>query len=145
MIPLVALVRGGADFMAQYCVKWAGNRVVMDLRNAMFEHLHDLPVAYFSQKRTGRADFARVANDTMLVERSVSTVIEDLAKQPVTLVAMIVWVFMTMPGSRGQPRGVPRLPCPDRCLRQRCGATRKQAQARIADVVSILQETIAGR
>jgi subfamily B ATP-binding cassette protein MsbA len=142
--PLIAAIRGAADYLATYCVKWVGNRVIMDLRNAMFSHLHSLSVSYFSRSRTGEL-IARTANDTSLVERVVSTVIGDMAKEPLTLVAMIGWVFYT--DARLALVSFVLFPLcivPVALFGRRVRRHAREAQARIADVISILQETVSG-
>src|SRR5687767_1967814 len=41
------LVRGLAEYAASYAMTWVGNKVVMDLRTAMFGRLLELPVPYY--------------------------------------------------------------------------------------------------
>ena len=143
-LPGVSLVRGAADFFARYCIFWVGHRVVMDLRNAMFTHLHDLSVSYFSKRRTGEL-IARTTNDTMLIERAVSTVITDLAKQPLTLVCMAVWLFIVDARLAAASFIVfPVCLVPIGIFGRKVRRNSQRAQERIADVVSILQETITG-
>jgi subfamily B ATP-binding cassette protein MsbA len=142
--PVVALVRGAADFFANYFVQWVGNRVVLDLRNGMFVHLHDLPVAFFSHSRTGDL-IARITNDTAQVERATSTVIADIAKEPVTLVGMMVWLFVIDARLALVSLIVfPVCVVPIVAFGRRVRRYSKQAQERIADLVSILQETFSG-
>jgi len=144
LLPVVALVRGAADFLASYCIQWVGNRVVMDLRNAMFEHLQRMSVAYVSENRSGEL-ISRVTNDTALVERSVSVVISDLAKQPLTLVSMIAWVFWLDPTLAAVSLFVfPLCVVPISRYGRRVREASRQVQERMADVVSVLQESLAG-
>ncbi len=142
--PAVGLLRGAADFLATYCFRWVGHRVVMDLRNAVFFHIHDMSVSYFSKSRTGEL-ISRTTNDTMLIERAVSTTISDLAKQPLTLIFMVVWVFVVDPKLAVISLIVfPICIVPVGIFGRRVRRYSKQAQERIADVISILQESVAG-
>ena len=47
------LVRGLAEYVASYAMTWVGNKVVMDLRTAMFGRLLELPVPYYDDHATG--------------------------------------------------------------------------------------------
>lgn len=142
--PAVGLLRGVADFFASYYFRWVGHRVVMDLRNAVFFHIHDMSVSYFSESRTGEL-ISRTTNDTMLIERAVSTTISDLAKQPLTLIFMVVWVFIV--DARLAVISIVVFPIcilPIAVFGRRVRRYSKEAQERIADVISILQESVAG-
>jgi subfamily B ATP-binding cassette protein MsbA len=142
--PAVGAVRGVADFLSRYNVRWVGNRVVKELRDTMFAHLHDLSVSYFSNSRTGEL-ISRVSNDTVLVETAVSNVVMDLAKQPFTLLAMTVAIFRL--DARLALVSVVIFPLciiPISAFGLRIRRHTKVAQERIADVVSILQETVSG-
>jgi subfamily B ATP-binding cassette protein MsbA len=85
LLPLVMLGRGVCDFLSNYLVHWAGLRAVMDLRIRLFEHLQSLSLDFFSGARTGEL-ISRVTNDVGLVQHALAGVIEDLLKQPFTLV-----------------------------------------------------------
>ncbi len=142
--PLVGIARGVADYLSRCYVRWVGVRIVRDLRDEMFRHLHDLSVSYFSERRTGEL-ISRVSNDTVLVESAVSNVITDLAKQPVTLLAMVIWIFML--DARLALISLLMFPLcvvPVLAFGVRVRRHVIVAQERIADVVSILQETISG-
>jgi len=144
LFPAVGIMHGLTDFLATYCIKWVGHRVVMDLRNAVFIHLHELSVSYFSRSRTGEL-ISRTSNDTTVVERAVSTVIGDLAKQPLTLVFMAVTVFLV--DARLALVSLVVFPIciiPISSFGRRVRRYSRQAQERIADLVSILQETVTG-
>ncbi len=141
--PAVALF-ASAEFGATYFMKWVGNRVVMDLRNALFTHVQHLSLAFFSGSRTGEI-MVRITNDTMLVERAVSTVITDIAKQPVRLIAMVIALFvldwrLTLACFVLFPVFVIPVAIAGRKVRR----YRRRAQERIGDLASTLQESISG-
>ena len=52
ILALVA-VRGSAEYTAAYCINWVGNKLVMDLREAMFSKLLALPTAYYDDHASG--------------------------------------------------------------------------------------------
>ncbi|NQU41103.1 MAG: ABC transporter ATP-binding protein [Lentisphaerae bacterium] len=142
--PAVGALRGLAHFLSKYHVRWVGNRVVRDLRDGMFKQLHKLSVSYFSNSRSGEL-ISRVSNDTMLVELAVSNVIIDMATQPFTLIFMTIWIFV-VDAKLAMVSLVlfPLCIIPISAFGLRVRRHTKVAQERIADVVSILQESIAG-
>jgi ATP-binding cassette, subfamily B, bacterial MsbA len=142
--PAVALVRGAADYLSTYYFRWVGYRVVMDIRNAMFRHVMGLSADCFSRSRTGEL-ISRTSNDTMLVESAVSTVVSDLAKQPVTFLFMAVSVFVIDARLAAVSLVVfPICLLPIAAFGRRVRRNSRQAQERMADIVSILQETVSG-
>ena len=94
LLPVAMMARGAFDFMGTYLLNWVGLRVVMDLRVRVFEHLESLSLDFFTGAQTGEL-ISRVTNDVGLVQQSISTVVEDVVKQPVTLVSVLAWLLYT--------------------------------------------------
>lgn len=144
MLPLVGMVRGIADYMSRYQIRWVGSRVVMDLRNAIFGRLNELSLSYFVTSRTGEL-ISRTTNDTMAAENAVSVVVEDIAKQPLTLVGAVVWLVWTDPWLALISLVLfPVCIVPVALFGRRVRRFTREAQSRIADLVSVLQEMITG-
>jgi subfamily B ATP-binding cassette protein MsbA len=144
LFPLLGIVRGITDFLSRYWIRWVGNRVVLDLRNAIVEHLNALPMSYFVHSRTGEL-ISRATNDTSVIEGSVSTAIEDLAKEPVTLAVvagMMIWMDPLLAAACFLL--FPLCFVPVAMFGRKVRHNAREAQARIGDLVAILQEMIAG-
>lgn len=94
LLPVAMMARGAFDFMGTYLLNWVGLRVVMDLRVRVFEHLESLSLDFFTGAQTGEL-ISRVTNDVGLVQQSISTVVEDVVKQPVTLISVLAWLVYT--------------------------------------------------
>jgi subfamily B ATP-binding cassette protein MsbA len=144
LLPLFALIRGVGDYISTYCMEWVGNRVVMDLRNAVFTHLQDLSLQYFTKSRTGEL-ISRTVNDTSQIERSVSTFLADLAKQPPAVVAtagFMVWLDLKLAVLTLVV--FPICIVPVALFGRKVRRFSRQGQEKLADVMSILQETITG-
>ena len=143
-LPLFAVLRGLGDFASKYLVEWVGNRVVMDLRNETFGHIHDLGLNYFTQSRTGEL-ISRTTNDSMMVQRAVSTVIGDLIREPFVLIFMIGYLlYMNWQLSIASLVLFPICIVPVALFGRRVRHASREGQQKLADLVSILQETIAG-
>ncbi len=142
--PILALLSGLGDFGSKFLIKWVGNRVIMDLRNAMFRHLMDLSVLFFSERRTGEL-ISRVTNDPLLVEQSVSAVLGDIVKEPLTLLTMVgALVYLDAKLALASLVLFPLCVLPIAIFGKKMRKNSRLAQERIADLMSILQETIIG-
>jgi subfamily B ATP-binding cassette protein MsbA len=144
VMPLLALVRGLGQYLSDYYVQWVGNRVVMDLRIATFSHLQDLSVGFFSRSRTGDL-ISRTINDTMMIERAVSTVLGDLMTQPFVLVGAVGYALWL--DARLALVSLVLFPIcivPIALFGRRVRHYAREGQARLGDIVSIMQEAVVG-
>jgi ATP-binding cassette, subfamily B, bacterial MsbA len=143
-LPLFALVRGLGDFLSTYFISWVGHRVVMDLRSKLFAHVHELSMAYFTKTRTGEL-MSRTLNDTMAVEKAVSSVVGDMAKCPfeaAASVAVLVWLDwkLALVGLALFPVAV----LPMAFFGRRVRRFSREGQEKLADLMSVMQESVAG-
>ncbi|HBA83888.1 MAG TPA: hypothetical protein DCZ95_07335 [Verrucomicrobia bacterium] len=144
VLPVFAILRGVGDYLCTYMINWIGNRVVMDLRTSTFAHLQDLSLGFFQRNKTGEV-ISRVVNDSMMVERAVSTVLADLAKQPFALMAVVA--IMIWNDWRLALVGLLLFPVcivPVALFGRRVRRYAREGQQKVADLVSILQETTTG-
>ncbi len=141
---LLLIVRGVGQYYSTYLVQWVGNRVVMDLRVGTFAHLQDLSVGFFNSTQTGDM-ISRTVNDSMMLERAVSSVLTDLARQPIVLVGALTYVF-----TRDWVLALSCLVLFPLCMLPILGFGRrvrkasKEGQERLAEIISIMQESIRG-
>ena len=144
LLMLFGLLRGLGFYVGRYLIEWVGNRVVMDLRIAIFDRLQMLSLQYFSRSRTGEL-ISRTSNDTSLVERAVAQVLSDVFMQPVVFIGAAGYLFFLDPALATINLVVfPVCIVPIAIFGRRVRRAAREAQQRLADLVSILQETITG-
>lgn len=144
ILPILGLVRGVGYYFSMYFIQWVGNRVVYDLRVALFRRLQELSVYFFSRQKTGEL-ISRTANDTMMVERAVSSVLGDLVREPFVLVFLLVVLIWLDPVLALLSLIVfPVCIIPVALFGKRVRRNAREAQAKLGDIVSILQESIVG-
>jgi subfamily B ATP-binding cassette protein MsbA len=80
------------NFAQTYLIGWVGERVVADLRRALFSHLQVLSLAFHNERRSGEL-MSRVTNDVNAVQSTVSGNLLSLLQQLVTLIGSIVIIF----------------------------------------------------
>ena len=144
LLPLFGLLLGLGNYLSTYYVAWVGNRVVMDLRTELFAHIHRLPMIYFSQSRTGEL-ISRTTNDTLQVERAVSTVMIDLVREPFVLVATVGYLFWL--DAKLATLSLVLFPIcilPVALFGRRVRRFAREGQQKLGDLTSTLQETITG-
>ncbi len=138
------LLRGVGQFFGDYLIEWVGNRVVMDLRVLTFTHLQDLSVRFFSQRKTGEL-ISRTLNDSMMIERAVSSVLGDLVKQPFVLLGAVGYaLFLDARLTLAMLVVFPICIVPVALFGRRVRRYARHGQERLAELVSIMQETLSG-
>jgi ATP-binding cassette, subfamily B, bacterial len=70
-----------------------GQRVMHDLRAAVYKHLQRLSLAFFTRTRTGEVQ-SRIANDIGGVERVVTSTATSIVSNTTTVVAAVVAMFL---------------------------------------------------
>jgi subfamily B ATP-binding cassette protein MsbA len=144
LIPLLGLLRGLSDFGNRYLIGWVGDRAVMDMRNELFQHVHSLSLGFFHRNNTGQL-IGRVTSDCQMIQRSVSSVLSDLIKQPITLVVLIGYVFFQSALLATFSLILfPLCVLPVIMYGRRVRKASSSAQKKVGDLVDILQETFTG-
>ncbi|GAB4475676.1 MAG: ABC transporter ATP-binding protein [Anaerolineae bacterium] len=92
---LVALfvVRFFFGYIERFMLEYAGERVVIDIRQQVYRHLLDLPVQFFTERRSGEI-VSRLASDASLVRTALTNNIATLISQLLTLIGAIAIVVM---------------------------------------------------
>jgi len=86
------LVRGIANFVAQYSVSWIGRRVTFDIRNAIFTHLVGLPSAFYDRNASGGL-ISKLIFDVEQVAAAVTEAVFVLIRDGLTVIAMSAWML----------------------------------------------------
>ena len=88
----VYFVKGVGAYLSGYLMTDVGQRVVRDLRNALFRHILGQSVAFFAVQTTGRL-MSRITSDVALVQRAVSETIGDLTRESLALLGFAALLF----------------------------------------------------
>ncbi|HSQ75487.1 MAG TPA: ABC transporter ATP-binding protein [Bacteroidota bacterium] len=118
--------------------------LIRDLRNDLYRHIHALPLAYFTNERTGNL-ISRIMNDVPVINTGISATFQTLIREPLliivylTITLMISWkltiiAFVVFPLALLVITGIGR----------RVHKESGFVQERIADLTSVLHETISG-
>jgi subfamily B ATP-binding cassette protein MsbA len=144
IIIIAFLLKNFFGYLQDYIMVYIENRAMKDLRDDAYKHLHELPLSYFKKERVGNL-ISRFTNDVTRVQESIGATFNSLVKEPLTIVVFlgialsISWelsvfalvilplsmVFIVWLGLK---------------IRRQSSVS----QAKLADITSVLQETISG-
>ena len=140
----VIVLRAFASFFSEYAFQKVGLSTVRDLRNQLYERLIYQSHRFFSERSTGEM-VSRVVSDADAIQAAVSTRMGDLFQESLTLLFLLFYVFWTNPELALVTIIVaPALVYPVVHFGRRLRGTTHRSQERMADMATLLEETIRG-
>ncbi|QOJ27376.1 MAG: ATP-binding cassette domain-containing protein [Ignavibacteriales bacterium] len=138
------LLKNIFGYMQAFFLNYVEQGIMRDLRNDAYNKLHNLPLSYFKNEKTGNL-ISRIINDTNVVQASVSAAFLNAIREPITIIVFlgmafsISWqltllAFIILPFTMGIIAAIGL-------------KLRKQSnkiQQKVADLTSLIQETITG-
>ncbi len=88
----IFVLKGVGSYVSSYLMVGVGQRVVMDIRNALYGHILGQSAAFFAQRGHGQL-MSRIGNDVAQVQQAVSETFGDLARESLTAVVLAGWLF----------------------------------------------------
>ncbi len=86
------VIRGIANFLAKFAMNWVGNRIVMDLRQTMFERLLHMPTRYFDDHPSGVL-ISKLVYDANQVMQASTTVVTNLVTDSFVVLGLLGWLL----------------------------------------------------
>ncbi len=138
------VLRGLAEYVAQFALSWVGNRLVMDLRGIMFRKLLTLPARYYDDQASGNL-ISRLTFDVMQVTTAATSVLTAVFKDALVIIGLLGWMFwlnwkLTMLSLVMTPVIVLVV----RVISVRLRNSSRQVQQQMGDMTQVIQETIEG-
>ncbi|MFO1085868.1 MAG: ABC transporter transmembrane domain-containing protein [Reyranellaceae bacterium] len=139
VVAVVLAIASGARF---YLVSWLGERVVGDLRRDLFAHVVRLGPAWFEIKRSGDV-MSRISADAQLIEQVIGSSASVALRNTLMCVGGVVMLVVTNPKLALLVLAmVPLVVAPIVLFGRKVRALSREAQARMADMVSEGAETL---
>jgi subfamily B ATP-binding cassette protein MsbA len=88
----IFLLRGVITFITSYALAWVSNRILMDMRDAMFSRLVRLPTAYYNNQSSGTL-ISRIAFDVNNVTSAATSVLTVLVRDSITVLGLFGWLL----------------------------------------------------
>ncbi|MCG9696941.1 lipid A export permease/ATP-binding protein MsbA [Shewanella sp. Isolate11] len=96
MAPFVVVglftLRGLANFLSTYGISYISARMIMDMRQQVFEHYLKLPVSYIDSESSGNL-ISRVTYDTEQIARASGSALITLVRDGITVIGMLAVMF----------------------------------------------------
>lgn len=86
------LLKNLFNYLALFFITFLRNGVLKDIRNAIYEKIISLPVAFFTEKKKGDI-MARMSADVLEVQVSFLSILELLIREPLTIFFTIIAMF----------------------------------------------------
>jgi len=138
----IAAVLAVATWFRFYLMMSTGERVVTDLRKAVFDHILGLDPAFFESERTGEV-ISRLTNDTTLLQQVIGFGISMFVRNALMMVGAAVMLFVTSwKLAAFVLLGVPATLIPILVLGRRVRRLSRASQDRVADVSAYVDEAI---
>jgi ATP-binding cassette, subfamily B, bacterial len=138
-VAVVLAIASGARF---YLVSWLGERVVGDLRRDLFAHVIRLGPAWFEIKRSGDV-MSRISADAQLIEQVIGSSASVALRNTLMCIGGVAMLVITNPKLALLVLAVvPFVVAPIILFGRKVRALSREAQARMADMVSEGGETL---
>jgi ATP-binding cassette subfamily B protein len=120
-----------------------GQRIMRDLRNALYEHLQGMSLAFFTRTRTGEIQ-SRLANDVSGVQSVVSDTAANILSNVTTVVSTLIAMFLVDWRLTLLSVGIlPFFALIARKVGDKARQFRGEAQGQLADLNSTMSETLS--
>ncbi|MCW8816300.1 MAG: ABC transporter ATP-binding protein/permease [Ignavibacteriaceae bacterium] len=144
VILIVFFLKNLFGYLQSYFMAYVEYSSMNDLRDAAYKHLHKLPISYFKKERVGNL-ISRFTNDISKIQDSISATFSSLIKEPLTIIVFLI-IALSISWQLTLFAAV-ILPVSMLAIMWIGLKVRKQStlvQRKIADITSVLQETISG-
>ncbi len=140
---IIVVVLAGATYARFYFVSWLGERVVADIRKAVFDHTLRLDPAFYETMRVGEV-MSRLTADTTLIQTVVGTSASMALRNVLLVIGGLVMLAVTSPKlTLLVLLVVPVVLVPILFFGRKVRRLSRESQDRLADVGSYLDESIA--
>jgi ATP-binding cassette, subfamily B, bacterial MsbA len=143
-LPFLVILKSVASYVQNYLMSWIGQRVIQDVREDLFRHLHALPLEFYSGTK-GADVLSRVTGDLTLVQSALTTLPVYAIRDTLTVLFLICallkldWRFATL-ALLGSPLSLAALWVLSRKMRE----SSRQAQIAVDRLHHRFQESVQG-
>lgn len=144
LIIFVVFIKNVFSYLQGYIMAFVEQGVIRNLREDLYASYHRLPLRYFQKRKTGEL-ISRVVNDCNTINTNLNNALINLMKEPINIAFLLFFMIviswkLTLYTFLVAPLSLYIITKIGKKLRRRTIRT----QDRIADVTSVLEETISG-
>ena len=136
----VAVVDAGVGLLERWQSSRLGEGLILDLRRRVFEHVQQMPIAFFTRTRTG-ALVSRLNNDVLGAQRAFTSALSGVVVNIITLVlTLIVMIGLSWQVTLLALLLLPTFVIPARRIGARVGRLQRQSAAHNAAMTTQMTE-----
>jgi subfamily B ATP-binding cassette protein MsbA len=144
-IVAVFLVSGIASFVSGFSSQWVSNKVILDLRRAMFEKVLRLPPAFFDEVATAQL-VTKFTNDVNNLAAASTSVLTVLVRDAVTIAALLaILVYSNWRLTIIAFLVIPPIALVVRLFSKRLRQMSRAGQQAVGGIAEVLDEAIANQ
>ena len=144
-IVAVFLVSGIASFISGYSTQWVSQKVILDLRRAMFAKVLRLPPAFFDEIATAQL-VTKFTNDVNNLAAASTSVLTVLVRDTVTIVALIaILLWSNWKLTLIAFVVIPPIALVVRAFSQRLRQMSRESQKAVGGIAEVLDESISNQ
>jgi subfamily B ATP-binding cassette protein MsbA len=143
-VPLLVILKSAASYVQNYLMSWIGQKVIQQIREDLFRHLHVLPLEFYSGRK-GTDVLSRVTGDLTLVQAALTTLPVYAIRDSLTLLFLagalikLDWRFAAL-AALASPLSLGALYVLSRKMRE----SSRQAQLAVDRLHHRFQESVQG-
>ena len=92
----VFAIKGVAAYGSGYLLSYVGQDIIRRMRNSMYGHIQELPLAFFQGEKTGDL-MSRITNDVAIISSMFTSAITGSVRDGFTVVGLIAVTFFLIP------------------------------------------------
>ena len=142
LLVLLFVVRGLGSFLGQYASSWVSMRVIMNLRQQMFNKLIALPLGYFADNLSGKL-ISKFTFDVTQIAIAVTYVVTVLIRDSLTVIALLsylLWLNWSLTLITFVV--IPPIALVVRAFNRRLRGLTRQTQQAMGNINHVLQESL---
>ena len=100
LIPVVIVavfaIKGIAAYGSGYLLSYVGQNIIRRMRNRLYNHIQDLPLAFFQREKTGDL-MSRITNDVAIISSMFSSAVTGSIRDGFTIIGLMAVTFVQIP------------------------------------------------
>ena len=141
---IIITVGFAANYSQNYLLNYAGQKILYDIREALFSHLQNLSLSFFDKNPVGRL-VTRVSNDTSNLNEMFTDVLVGFIRDIVLVIALIgIMIHLDWRLAIISLISIPLILLATSIYRKSAQKAFQQARVKLAALNSSIQENIAG-
>ena len=97
VIIAVFAIKGIAAYGSGYLLSYVGQDIIRRMRNRLYNHIQELPLAFFQREKTGDL-MSRITNDVAIISSMFSSAVTGSIRDGFTIIGLMAVTFLQIPG-----------------------------------------------